>query len=44
LTTVLAVHHVSWKDKEAAETTGEKKYHFLPRWRPSRHNVESEGV
>jgi len=34
---VLAIHHVSWENHEAEEKTGEKQYHFLPRWRPNRH-------
>ncbi|KAK9357713.1 hypothetical protein V1504DRAFT_463603 [Lipomyces starkeyi] len=33
---VLAIHHISWENKEAEESTGEKQYHFLPRWRPNR--------
>ncbi|KAK9242005.1 hypothetical protein V1506DRAFT_524944 [Lipomyces tetrasporus] len=35
---VLAIHHISWENKEAEEKTGEKQYHFLPRWRPDRNS------
>ncbi|KAK9427674.1 bacterial low temperature requirement A protein-domain-containing protein [Lipomyces doorenjongii] len=34
---VLAIHHISWENNEADEKTGEKQYHFLPRWRPNRN-------